>query len=118
MVLKDVLRQYEEEQIHTVHLVYTPAQRPVKPNENKNRETITRTANDNWNQRFLPSSLGGSGEFTSPLNSDLNNMSAFNINNMMTASPNMNTVSPEYQAAMQNWMLQQWNQFYNYYAGL
>lgn len=34
-ILKDVLRQYEGQDTHTVHLVYTPKNRPFAPSTTK-----------------------------------------------------------------------------------
>lgn len=36
-ILKDVLRQYEGQDTHTVHLVYTPKNRPFEPSSKSSR---------------------------------------------------------------------------------
>lgn len=39
-ILKDVLRQYEGQEAHTVHLVYTPKNRPITKPQPKRKDAV------------------------------------------------------------------------------
>lgn len=54
-ILKDVLRQYEGQDTHTVHLVYTPKNRPIAPSTTKTSNYITKDSPDKRQRQSLQS---------------------------------------------------------------
>lgn len=50
-ILKDVLRQYEGQETHTVHLVYTPKNRNQLSTTSKPPQNTNKTASERVNQQ-------------------------------------------------------------------
>lgn len=53
-ILKDVLRQYEGQETHTVHLVYTPKNRYQQSTTSKPTQNTNKNPNDSERTRQQP----------------------------------------------------------------
>lgn len=54
-ILKDVLRQYEGQDTHTVHLVYTPKNRPIASSTTKTSNQNTKDSSEERQRQSLQS---------------------------------------------------------------
>jgi len=124
IVLKDILRQYEGQNTHTVHLVFTPKQmkeekinRPThKPTEATNQTSTVNSNNnsDGLRQRSVPNSAPSPNQ-----NSTFVNASVF-YNGLMQPAAQLqsNDYLSSQQAAMQAWMQQAYVQYVNQYMNM
>lgn len=67
-ILKDVLRQYEGQDTHTVHLVYTPKNRPIVSSTTKTSNAKAKVSPE---ERHRPSPQSHSGPDSSFLSDGL-----------------------------------------------
>lgn len=69
-ILKDVLRQYEGQDTHTVHLVYTPKNRPIASPKPKTAQYISKDISSEERDRQSRQSRSVQQQPESPLISD------------------------------------------------
>lgn len=120
VVLKDILRQYDDKQIHTVHLVFTSKTKysPPKPQlPDRTKETETNGLRHR-NVTTTSQTLNNTPETAQQITSNPNlvqNIPAGSSTSLPYTPNQPNEYTMAHQIAMQNWMQQAYSQYLNQY---
>lgn len=122
-MLKDVLREYEGQEAHTVHLVFTPKTLPPLSRSYKEQKQKSLPVQNNTSLDMNSSELRQRNTATTATPSNDNQPPSTNIpNNYYNAfyasgTPEQNSLLAQ-QYAMQTWMQQAYAQYINQYMNM
>lgn len=126
VVLKDVLREYEGQEAHTVHLVFTPKNLPplnrihIKEQQNLSPvhcQTNFEMSTNELRQRHTSASNTTNDESRQSTSIPNSYYNGFFQSTSTSGTPDLNNILAQ-QYAMQSWMQQAYAQYINQYVNM